>query len=132
MHKGPFAVISADRLLLPEAELYVRRTALQGRLWELDLDVHGVDMALGYFQGTHEVSYVAHGIMRGDAIAAGRAFQQDSVLYVSADGMAELIRCDDGTGSVIGRWRTYGEHKPADRGGWTKIGDTFYVIGADA
>lgn len=132
MRQGPFAVISADRLLLPEAELYVRRQDLQDRLWAHSLDIPGVDIALGYFQGTHEVSFVSYGIMRGDAVAAGRAFQQDSVLYVSADGMAELIRCDDGTGSVIGRWRTYGEHKPADRGGWTKIGDTFYVIGADA
>lgn len=121
----PFAVISADRLGLSEAELFVRRMRLEESLGRHANDAYPV---LGFFQGVHEVSFVAQGITRADAVGLGHMYDQDSVLFVSADGATELVRCDDGTGSMIGTWTDRGEVNPHHQGGWTKIGDTYFTV----
>ncbi|HZU85241.1 MAG TPA: DUF3293 domain-containing protein [Polyangiaceae bacterium] len=111
----PFAVLTAYN---PRSMLLPRRVNEQRHQVMRDLLVLGVyrvEACVGYEEdpeGTwREPSWIVHGMDRDEAIAFGRVFRQNTIVYCRA-GRPELVvtdpTCDDLGKTYVGYWRLRG------------------------
>ena len=111
----PFAVLTAYNprsMLLPRKVNESRHTVLRDLLI---LGVYRVEACVGYEEepdGTwREPSWLVHGMDRDEAIAFGRVFRQNTILFCK-NGRPELVVTDptfeDVGKAVVGNWRVRG------------------------
>lgn len=111
----PFAVLTAYNprsMLLPRKVNESRHTVLRDLLI---LGVYRVEACVGYEEepdGTwREPSWLVHGMDRDEAIAFGRVFRQNTILFCK-NGRPELVVTDptfeDVGKAVAGNWRVRG------------------------
>lgn len=110
--RKPFAVLTAYNprsMLLPRKVNDARHVVLRDLLI---LGCYRVEACVGYDdepEGTwREPSWLVHAMDRDEAIACGRVFRQNTVLYCR-NGRPELLvtdpTCDDVGKSFVGNWR---------------------------
>jgi hypothetical protein len=108
----PFALLTAYNprsMLLPRKVNEGRHVVLRDLLI---LGCYRVEACVGYEEDPEsswrEPSWLVHGMDRDEAIAFGRVFRQNTIVYCKS-GRPELIvtdpTCDDVGRSILGNWR---------------------------
>lgn len=128
--RQPFIIMSAHLSSLSADENAQRAIAMEQ--W-LQAKGYPFKPVTGVYKGTHELSFVVPFVSPDDFDAlyslAIRAYGQESILYVDANGYATLISRDKETG--LGMFRNVPEHVAKELDGYTfdPSEGSYYVAG---
>ena len=94
----------------------------------------------GSYKGETERSYIVDvgrsgvyfGELAGERFRAvldfAKAHGQESVLFLDYKRDAALFYCEDYRSEVLGRWKAAPKAVATTRDGWTRDGETYYII----
>lgn len=125
---GAFTVISAEREALADETNRLRTVMLTERLSDEGFPFLPVR---GSYKGRPEASFVVpvRGIADLQIVQRLAAeFLQESILYVSEAGRAELLFTSGQTVTYIGTWQPVDLEQAAELDAFTKVGERFYAV----
>lgn len=127
----PFFILSAARAEHNSIVNHARHETLMRQLQNCG---HAVAQVNGCYKGEKEAAILVvddrpyNAICETDVLRLARAYGQESVLAVDANGRARLIYCDDGSFETIGTWRGTNEKIAKSRDAWTERAGQYYIV----
>lgn len=124
----PYALISCDTPETGNDES--RRTWFEHKLVQLYFSFRRVT---GSYKGKPEVSYlvlIESETQRAALLRLAKAFKQESVLFVDANGYAALFDADGTHLAEVGKWQVVTEEVAAANDAYTFVDGNYYIAGA--